>query len=141
MGSDINLFKQQIRERFGERGAYISNLCNSGYFENDFIEYYESNSGNFDRFYDLAVGREVIAIFVHAGMTYSTLRNIFENKLIQSRRFQLESFKIHGFGSWNVELINSVVDEYQNGIESDGKKEFTINKLVDEHQPPSIIMI
>jgi len=138
MNRDISLFKQQIRERFGERGAYISNLCNSGYFENDFMIFYESSPGDFDKFYELSVGRELKAIFVHAGMTHATLRNIFEDKLIKTRRYQLNSFKIHGFGGWNVDLIKAVLEEYKNDTEGYAK-EFKIKIIEEETLPPSII--
>jgi len=138
MNHDISSFKQQIRERFGERGAYISNLCNSGYFENDFMNFYKSFPVEFDRFYELAVGRELKAIFVHAGMTHATLRNIFEDKLIKTRRYKLESFKMHGFGGWNVDLIKAVLEEYKNDND-DILKEFQINIIEEEALPASII--
>lgn len=138
MNRDISPFKQQIRERFGERGAYISNLCYSGYFENDFMNFYQSYPGDFDRFYELSVGRELKAIFVHAGMTQGTLRNIFEDKLIRARRYQLSSFKIHGFGGWNVDLIKSLIEEYRNENDRIGK-EFKITIIEEEELPPSVI--
>lgn len=138
MNHDISLFKQQIRERFGERGAYISNLCYSGYFETDFMSFYKSYPEEFDKFYELAVGRELKAIFVHAGMTHATLRNIFEDKLIKSRRYQLTSFKIHGFGGWNVDLIKAVLEECKNDTDGIGK-EFQIKIIEEETLPPSVI--
>lgn len=137
MNHDISLFKQQIRERFGERGTYISNLCNSKYFEGELMDFYNENSHKFDRLYELSVGRELIAIFVHAGMTPSTFRNIFESKLTLCRRYLFKSFKIHGFGGWNVGLIKEVLGEYKNN-EGLGR-EFKIETIEDEQQPPSLI--
>jgi hypothetical protein len=137
-GQDVNLFKQQIRERFGERGTYITNLCNSGYFENDFMPYYEIHPVDFERYYELSVGRELKAIFVHAGMTSATLADILEKKLIVARRFQVKSFKIHGFGSWNVELIKTVLQDYQNSSVKNGG-DIEVHKIVEEPQPPSVI--
>ncbi len=133
MKRDIAPFKQQIRERFGERGAYISNLCTSNYFENDFREHYLSNPEEFDRFYNLSIGRELIATFVHSGMTESTFRNIFEDKLIKTARFNLPSFRIHGFGRYNVDLIKTVLQDYESiGIKFSADFE-------EEELPPSII--
>lgn len=138
ISQDVNLFKQQIRERFGERGTYISNLCSSGYFENDFMPYYESHPTDFERYYELSVARELKAIFVHAGMTRSTLADIFEKRLIVARRFQVESFKMHGFGSWNVELIKTVLEDYENSNVKNGGN-IEAHKIVEELQPPSVI--
>lgn len=138
-GHPIDQFKQEIWEKFGERGAYISSLCNSGYFEEEFTKAAnEMTDIEFDNYYDSMVDKELKAIFVHSGLKAAGFRDKFEDTLLRARKFNIPSFRIHGFGSWNVKLITTFFDSYEN--DDDGLwDEFSINPIEQTQYPPSVI--
>lgn len=138
-GRSIDEYKQQIYQRFGERGTYISSLCNSGYFEEEFTSAANTmNEADFSAYYELMVGRELKAIFVHSRLKATELRDKFEDTLINARRYRIKSFRIHGFGSWNVNLIKNFFDSYES--DDDGMwGEFDINTIEYIKYPPSLI--
>lgn len=138
-GNSIDEYKQEIWRRFGERGAYISSLCNSGYFEEEFtVAASKMNESDFADYYELMVGKELKAIFVHSRLKATELRDKFEDTLINARRFMVSSFRIHGFGSWNVNLIKKFFELYK--TDNDGMwGEFEINPIEYSQYPPSLI--
>jgi hypothetical protein len=71
-------------------------------------------------------------------MTRATLADTLENRLIVARRFKFESFRIHGLGSWNVELINTVLEDYRN-FEVKNGGDIEAHKISEELQPPAVI--
>src|ERR1700730_475021 len=65
-GHNIEVYKQQIRDRYGSRGAYIANLCNAGFYEDAIRKQcLKLSSEKFTDYYELRVGRELAALFVH----------------------------------------------------------------------------
>lgn len=138
-GHSIDQYKQEIWEIFGERGAYISSLCNSGYFENEFSEAaIEMTEAQFNHYYDSMVNKELKAIFVHSGLKAAGFRDKFEEVLLRAQRYGIRSFRIHGFGSWNVKLIKTFFESYQN--DEDGLwDEFSITPIEYTQYPPSLI--
>lgn len=138
-GNSIDQFKQDIWEKFGERGAYISSLCNSRYFENEFLDAVKNKSeADFKSYYDLMVDKELKAIFVHSRLRAADFRDRFEDVLIKSRRYRIPSFRIHGFGSQNVTFIKTFFQSYRN--DEDGFwGEFSITSIEEAQFPPSLI--
>jgi hypothetical protein len=138
-GHSIDQFKQEIWEKFGERGTYISNLCNSGYFEEDFAKAANVMTEiEFSNYYDSMVDKELKAIFVHSRLKAAAFRDKFEDTFLRARKYNISSFRIHGFGSWNVNLITNFFDSYIN--DDDGLwGEFSIITVENTKYPPSII--
>ncbi len=102
----VERYKLDIRERFGSRGAYIANLVNAGYFENDLFEAANSMAfEDFERHYKQSVGEESIALFVHRGLTPSFMRKAIEDKIEKCRKYSRETFRIMGYGKDNVDFI------------------------------------
>lgn len=123
--ANIDSYKQDIRERFGTRGIYIANLCNAGYFENEFIPLYNNSTPiQFKRKYELLVGEKARALFVHAGMTKSIIQDYFYAMVEKSLRYKLSDFRIHGFGGRNVDII----------------KKFLEDRIIEEEEPFEIVL-
>ena len=138
-GNVIDEYKQEIWNKYGERGVYISNLCNSGYFEEEFIqEYKDRGKAEFDKYYDLVINKELAAIFVHHKLKPPLFRDKFENTLINARRYYIPSFRIHGFGSWNVDLIKTFFESYKDDPEG-LSNEFDLRTVEYSKYPPSLI--
>ncbi|MEP7374786.1 MAG: hypothetical protein ABI675_15425 [Chitinophagaceae bacterium] len=113
-GGEIDDIKQQIRGRFGPRGAYISNLCNAGFYEDMFKSKALKLSGDkFEDFYELRVGKELCALFVHSGLTINTLRDSFQEKVELCQLNGVSRFRVLGFGRRNIDLISDFLDQFQ----------------------------
>ncbi|MCX6318291.1 MAG: hypothetical protein NTW29_13445 [Bacteroidetes bacterium] len=124
-GNDISALKKEIRETFGPRGAYIANLCTAGYFERSFKAAKNKLSiERFKEYYELRVGKEAAAIFVHGGMTILALRDLVKEKIDICQLNGIFKFSIHGFGRANVELIKEYIENYSvDDLDPEIKKE------------------
>ena len=124
-GANIEPYKMDIRERFGARGMYIANLCNAGYFENEFVPLYNNITPiQFRRKYEELVGEKARALFVHAGMTKGILQNYFDAMVEKALKYKLSDFRIHGFGGKNVDII----------------KQFLHDRIIDEDEIFEIVL-
>lgn len=106
-GHSIEEYKQQIRDRFGNRGAYIANLCNAGYYEGAFrTQCLKLSAEKFTDYYELRVGKELAALFVHSGLTMGPMRESFLEKIDLCLLNGISKYQVLGFGRKNVELID-----------------------------------
>ncbi|HEX7413832.1 MAG TPA: hypothetical protein VF411_07275 [Bacteroidia bacterium] len=110
-GRDVNMFKKDIRDKFGDRGANISNLCSSGYFEDEFMPLLKNGGTiqDFQTYYEMAVGAKARALFVHASMSVNDIEkeiNIMAEKAI---RYHMDDFRVHGRGRHNIDNIEKYV--------------------------------
>jgi hypothetical protein len=113
-GNSIEEYKQQIRDRFGVRGAYIANLCKASYYEDSFrTKCINLSSSKFTDYYELKVGQELAALFVHSGLTIGTIREVFSEKISGCLLNDFGRFRILGFGRKNVELINEFKGQHE----------------------------
>ena len=109
-GEDIKQYRWQIKERFGMRGLYISNLCNSGYYEGPFKSaLLKLDTSKFKEYYELRVGFELAALFVHNGITSKTLPKIIAEKIELCSKNGVFKFKIHAMGRDNVDLVRKLI--------------------------------
>lgn len=109
---DIKDYRRQIKERFGLRGLYISNLCNEGYFEGEFkTAALKRADHTFKEYYELRVGFELAALFVHNGMTSRSLSALLQEKLELCSKYGIFEFKVHAKGTYNVGLVKSLFNE------------------------------
>lgn len=131
-GTNIWRYKEDIRSRFGDRGANIANLCTAGYFENEFMPLYKNLSReDFSSYYELAVGKKARALFVHRGMDLEGLKKEFETILIKALRYHMDNFRIHGIGESNVSIIKKLI-KY---LRSSQDNRFTINIVFQRERP------
>lgn len=109
-GEDIKEYRRQIRERFGLRGLYISNLCNSSYFEGVFRNaLMRLDNSKFKEYYELKVGFELAALFVHNGMTKKSIQAALQEKIDLCVKNGIFKFRVHAMGGENVDLVKNVL--------------------------------
>ncbi len=129
-GKEIHKYKKAIRERFGERGMTIANLCNAGYFESEFkLKYEEKGKDEFEKYYEICVGRNARAVFVHSGMNYRILYSALLVMLRKCGELGRKEFRIHAFGNQNTNLTKEVLDDIE--VKEEGR--FTCKKDEREH--------
>lgn len=132
---NVHKLKQDIRDKFGERGANIANLCTAGYFEKDFMPIYNQVSKNeFYDYYNLAVGIKAKALFVHSAMTIQEMEAEFNSMIDKAVKYHIKEFAIHGLGGQNVANINEFVNTKTNSEE----KRFIIKKVKETKNPVAI---
>lgn len=119
-GMEIHKYKKAIRERYGERGTSIANLCNEGYFENEFMSMFNNMSlEDFEYKYELFVGKRARALFINSGMTEGYIYTSFLNMIRKCQKFALQSFRIHAFGKYNVQSIKAVLEDVKNSKDAE----------------------
>ncbi|MBN8697970.1 MAG: hypothetical protein J0L54_00075 [Chitinophagales bacterium] len=134
-GVNVDEIKKQIKDRFGSRGVYISNLCKAGYYEGIFRDQcLKLSPDKFTEYYELRVGEELAALFVHTGLTINSMAIAFIEKVQGCLRNDIGKFRVLGFGRKNKDLI----EEFKRRIE-----EFDIEtelkwKLILKSPPPHV---
>ena len=110
-GKDITKFKDDLKNRFGDRGNNIANLCTAGYFEEFLIPLYNSSEDNFKKVYDVIVSKSAMAIFVHSQMDIDSITRDLKKKITLSKTYGLGFVHIHGIGETNIRIIKEWLRE------------------------------
>lgn len=102
-GKNIQKYKQDIKNKFGDRGNNIANLCTAGYFDDEFQTI---PNNDFMDYYERVVGEKARALFVHNRMNCDEIE-IEVNKLVKkAKKYHMTDFRLHGKGKINVDEIN-----------------------------------
>ena len=134
-GRDISVYRKDIRDRFGERGTNISNLCSAGYFDSEFQKLYnEVSKEEFKEYYEIAVGKKARALFVNVHMDEDQIQQEFEVMLAKAIKYHMSEFRIHGKGKTNVVNIKKFITNLQITAEDS----FTIKKVYDDEKLTAI---
>jgi len=102
----LKQYKEDIRDRFGKRGALIANLCTAGYFEEYLIPIYNNEPKEFQEYYNLLVANEALTMFTHSGMKKTEIINNLKNKIGLAKRYGLPHFHVHTTGKSNIKTIH-----------------------------------
>jgi len=112
---DVRNMKRDIRDKYGKRGANITNLCTAGYYEKDFNEMYEELSkiyitedkikAKFLSLYDPYVDDLPCSVFVSIGMKEEDI----EKQIVTRLKYGIDYIKVHGIGSSNVKRVKKVI--------------------------------
>ena len=113
---DVTKLKRDIRERFGERGKNIANLCTAGYFEQFLIPLYNSSKERFFELYDVIVSKSPVAVFVHENMQEEQIISELRSKVEISKRYGIKFIHIHGIGNNNVFRVKQFIREQRDYI-------------------------
>lgn len=134
-GRNVHRLKQDIRDKYGDRGANIANLCSADYFEKDFMPLYNQvTKEEFYQYYELAVGIKAKALFVHSGMSLHEIEEEFFIILSKAIKYHIKEFTIHGLGPTNVEIIKQFVAAHS----SPEEERFVIKKGKESVTPLAI---
>jgi len=130
-GRDISVYRKDIRDRFGERGTNISNLCSAKYFDGEFQTLYnEVTKEEFKEYYEIAVGKKARALFVNVHMDEDQIQEEFETMLAKAIKYHMNEFRIHGKGKTNV--IN--IKKFITNLHISAEDSFTIKKVYDDER-------
>lgn len=133
-GRNIYGDKNDIRLWFGKRGAHIANLCSAGYFENEFMQMHKTETTeDFNTYYELAVGQEARALFVHTQMSSKELYKEVNRIVSLNIKHGLDGFTIHGKGGNNIATIKKYVAFFEKEQKEKGEETeiFRLVKILD----------
>lgn len=119
-GKGVNIYyhKKDLRDRFGPRGTNIANLCSANYFRDVFKPLYnESSKKDFEAYYELAVGKRAIALFVNSHMNVDGIHDEVSKMVSKAVNYGLDDFHVHGKGTINVANIKQFVKQIDSEID------------------------
>lgn len=127
---DVKNLKDDLRSRFGDRGANIANLCTAGYFENFLMPLFNSSKVDFKNIYDVVVSKSAIAIFVHNQMNDTVIAREIKFKLQISKKYGIKFLHIHGIGEQNITTIKKCIRENKEIFDFYDKEIFEDNGII-----------
>ncbi|MCG2781997.1 MAG: hypothetical protein L6243_00245 [Candidatus Altiarchaeales archaeon] len=133
-GNDVSKAKRDLRERFGDRGGNIANLCTGGYFEDFLKPLYNSSPDKFKQLYESIVGKSIIAIFVHKNMDEDEIAYQLSTKITACKKYGIDFLHIRGIGQSNVQKIKEFIEEHKDEFDFD-------DKMIYESDDKGIIMV
>lgn len=115
-GQNIGVLKNDIKNRYGERGNIISNLCTAGYFEQIMLPLCKKSISEFWYYYGIAIDKGIVAEFVNKTMSLDTIEKEITHKLNSAKRYGLKCIHIHGIGKKNINKIKSFLENFTTEI-------------------------
>lgn len=116
----VENLKQDIVNRYGERGRRIANLCSAGYFKTVIKPLYNTmaSSGNFAKDDFLYRYREIIntypfAVFVNIFLSEKKIKKKVLNKIEINKKYGIKCLNIHGIGKKNIVNIKKVLEDQE----------------------------
>ncbi|MEK7497648.1 MAG: hypothetical protein AAB656_01885 [Patescibacteria group bacterium] len=110
-GGSVEVFKRQLRYKYGERGTNICNLYSAGYFESWIRPLYESSPDNFQEAYEIVIKQLPFAIFVHGDMTIADIEKKVKEKAKENKLYGIKFINLHGIGTDNINKITKASGE------------------------------
>jgi hypothetical protein len=112
----VDNLKQDIVNRFGNRGANIANLCSAGYFESQLRPMYEELAARpdftpelFTTRYNVIVDTAPFAVFVGRNRNIGALSDEVEDKLLINKQYGIKQMNIHAIGQDNVRRLQELL--------------------------------
>ena len=137
-GENVAEYKRDIRQKFGDRGANIANLCTAGYFEEEFMPllYNSVSKEKFYEYYEIVVGKKAKALFVHGGMGEDELELAFNEMLEKAIKYHIKHFHVHGLGYQNV----SNIKEFFSKKPIDPENKYIVQKEYENSEPALVVV-
>lgn len=117
-GDPVSHLKQDIINRYGERGRNISNLCTAEYFTSQIKPLYDEmysqpnfSPDEFLKIYEIIVTESPYAIFINTMMSQGDVKREVHNKIEIDKKYGIRYLNIHGIGKDNVEKITYLLKE------------------------------
>lgn len=117
-GESVSQLKQDIMNRYGDRGRNISNLCSAEYFTSQIKPLYEEmyaqpsfSPEEFLKIYEIIVTESPYAIFINARMTQEEVKREVLNKINLGKKYGVKYLNIHGISKDNVDKITHLLKE------------------------------
>lgn len=137
----IPKLKQQIRNKFGERGNTICNLYSASYFNKLIFPLYEELSkspdftiDNFKSTFDKLIRDFPLAIFIHRLMSVSEIKQKIRDRIETNKNYGIKKAHIHGIGKTNCENIKQAIKELE-------EEKYEFSKSINEKNTIIIVTL
>lgn len=117
-GENVSQLKQDIMNRYGDRGKNISNLCSADYFTSQIKPLYEEmysqlnfSAQDFLKVYEIIITESPYAVFINTRMSEEDVKNEVLNKMEIDKKYGIKYLNIHGIGKDNVDKIANLLKE------------------------------
>ena len=117
-GGNVSQLKQDIMNRYGDRGKNISNLCSADYFTSQIRPLYEEmysqpsfSAEDFLKVYEIIVTESPYAVFINIRMSEEDVKNEVLNRIKIGKKYGIKYLNIHGIGKDNVDKIANLLKE------------------------------
>lgn len=117
-GGNVSQLKQDIMNRYGDRGKNISNLCSAGYFTSQikplYAEMYSQpnfSAEEFLKIYEIIITESPYAVFINARMSEIDVKKEVLNRMEIGRKYGIKYLNIHGIGKDNADRITNLLKE------------------------------
>ncbi|MBX7204292.1 MAG: hypothetical protein K1X81_02600 [Bacteroidia bacterium] len=131
--NNVQRFKNDIRNRFGDRGGNIANLCTAGYFDEELKSLYlRIPREEFKEYYEMVVGDKARALFIHHDMGVDEIDAEVEKMFLKATKYHMGDFKIHGKGADNVKTLREFIKSRT------GKEKYKIHIKYEDPKLPAI---
>lgn len=108
--------KNDIIDRYGDRGRNICNLATAGYFHSVIKPLYEAmrkvsgfKLGEFHAHYEVIIDQSAFAVFVSSKMGVAVIVEEVKTKIRRNSKFGIKYVNIHGIGKETVKNIRTAV--------------------------------
>lgn len=121
----VQELKQQLMQRYGDRGRRIANLASADYFQEAIIPLLDAmgygkpefKRAAFQKSYEIFIQESGFALFVHSGMSETTIRKTIFAKIKSNLKYGIKHLHIHGIGKSNLQNIRravaAIIEEYE----------------------------
>jgi histidyl-tRNA synthetase len=117
----VSRMKQEICQKFGDRGKNISNLCTAGYFESFVIPLLQECRSNtalnddvFKSYFNIIIEESAFSIFVNSRMSQDDVVTKIKEQIEKNTKYGIHYLVIHGIGETNVKNISHALADLEN---------------------------
>lgn len=113
---EVYLRKGEIRERFGDRGIKICDICSAGYLETMIIPLYHELAAlpdgirKFKDQFDIIVENNAFSVFIHGAMGVKSISTQILTQFGYNCRAGEHYVDIHAIGRQNIEKTKAAID-------------------------------
>lgn len=138
---EVVRLKQELTQRFPDRGGNIANLCTAGYLETHIMPLYKQlievkdDEDTFFEIYETIVAEQPFAVFVSRDDNLEDIKEEIVEKIKLVQQYGWKKVSVHGIGPTNVKKIQKVALE----IEEDGQLDIS-SIDIDSHESEGTII-
>jgi len=117
-GENVSQLKQDIMNRYGDRGKNISNLCSAGYFTSQIKPLYEEmyshpnfSAEEFSKVYEIIITESPYAVFINSRMSEKDVKKEVLSRMEIGKKYGIKYLNIHGIGKDNTDKIVNILKE------------------------------
>lgn len=118
LGANIAHLKTGIKDRYGDRGRNIANLCTAGYLNDIILPIYNELSSRpdfqideFNTQYEVIVMQYPFAVFVARSTTVAQVLREITSKILYNKAYGIHTLNIHSISDDNNRKVLSIIED------------------------------